>query len=149
MLTDDHVHRLKAKGICAAQYRARVMRVGNAVEHQNHVVGAGSHDLGDPFQTLGRNDWRKGLDDQISGPLELRRARNVDQVWVVRSHLLGGLFGVDDDADDQGPALIGLPRDEEWIAGRRNDLQKRQIVGLVGPIDGGFHFVASVRHHPQ
>jgi hypothetical protein len=49
MLPDDHVYRLDAKRVGAPQHRARVVRVGDAVQHQHQAIGSAPHDFFDPF----------------------------------------------------------------------------------------------------
>ena len=117
MLTHDDVDGLDSEGVGASQDGARVVRIRDLVEDEHHAIGAPPHDLLDALKALRCDDRRERLDDGLRRTLQGGRPLDLDHVWVVGAQRLGGLLGVDDDADHQCATLIALTRDEERITG--------------------------------
>jgi len=100
------------------------VRIGDAIQDQQQVVGSRPRDVLDPLQALGRDHFGERFDHDFCRVLQARRTFDLDCVWVIGAHLLRGLLRVDDDANDERSTLIRLARDEERVARRGDHLEQ-------------------------
>lgn len=124
VLANDHVNLLDAKRVGAPQHRARIVRIGDAIQHEHQVVGSSLRDVSDPFEAPGGDHPGEGFGHELGGVLQLRRTFDLNHVWIVGTHLLRGLLRIDDDPNDERSTLIRLARDEERITRRGNHLEQ-------------------------
>ena len=123
VVADDDVDVLNTKRICASEDGARVVGVGDRIEHQHHVIGSAVYDVREAFQSGFGDDRRERVDDQLRRMHQRRRPFDFGHVWVVRAHLWGGLLRVDRHAHDERAALVCLSGNEEGITGGGHDLE--------------------------